>query len=104
MATVELTDVNPQSFTDMIAYMNVVNPNFWLYIFGAIYIIITSTLYGRQVLRKGEGDILLSMSVSAIFIMVLSTVGTIFGLILKNTFLEILAFGIIILGLWWFNK
>ncbi len=66
--------------------------------------IIVSSLYGRQILRKGEGNILRSMAVSAVAVWVVVIVGFMNGLIFLDTLQKVSAFSIIFIGLWFFNK
>jgi len=73
---------------------------FWAWIIGAIWLIVTTSLYFSEKNSKGHGNILSSMSVSAFAILILSTIGTIVGFITLEIMTYILVVSFLIIGIW----
>lgn len=79
-------------------------PYFWLWIMGGLWLIISFTLYFKEKEKKGFGNILSSLGVASLAIIVLSTVGTMIGIITLNIMIYILVFCLLIIGVWIFSN
>lgn len=80
-------------------------PQFYAYIMGALWVILTFILYNREkddnkILKP---DFLSSMGVSAIAIIFISLIGTLLGIIQSDIFIEIIVVGLIFIAIWIFK-
>jgi len=78
-------------------------PYYWLWMISGIWLIIVSTLYFIEREKRGTGKILSSMAVACLAIVVLSTIGTILGIISLDIMIYILVFSLIIVGIWFWS-
>lgn len=89
---------------DFMAFPNIVYPYFWVWIIGALWLIIASTLYFTEKERVGKDDLLSSLAVSSFACMVLSVFGTLLGIISLPIMIYILVFGFMIIIIWFFSS
>jgi len=89
---------------DFLALPNSAYPYFWAWIIGALWIILSLSLYFKEKETNGKGKILGAMAVSSLAMMILSLVGTILGIITQDIILYILVIGFVIIGIWFFKK
>lgn len=87
------------------AYPTSCIPQFYAYIMGALWLIITFILYNRDKEDNKiiKPDFLSSMGVSAIAVIFISLIGTLLGIIQSNIFIEILVIGLIFIAIWIFK-
>lgn len=89
-----------------LAYPTSCVPQFYAYVMGALFIILTFILYNREKddARILKPDFLSSMGVSSIAIIFISLIGTLFNIIQSNIFIEIMVTGLIFIAIWVFKK
>ncbi len=100
--------LDPEIYTGIsgfLAYPTSCVPQFYAYIMGAIFIILSFILYNREKEdnRVLKPDFLSSMGVSAIAVIFISLIGTLLGIITSEIFIEILVLGIIFIAIWIFK-
>ena len=78
-------------------------PYFWAWILGGLWIIVTFSLYFTEKDKIGKGKLLASMSVACFAIIVLSTLGTIIGVVSLEIMIYILVISMMIIGVWFFT-
>ncbi len=88
---------------NFLALPNASYPYFWAWIIAGIWFIIASTLYFKEKEKIGKGRLLSAMSVSCFAILMLSTIGTILGIISLEIMIYILVFSMFIIGVWFFS-
>ena len=88
---------------DLMAFPNASYPYFWAWIFVGLWFIITSTLYFKEKERLGKQKLLSAMSVSCLVILMLSTIGSILGIISLEIMTYILVLSFLIIGIWFFS-
>ena len=88
---------------DFMAYPNSVYPYFWIWIIGAIWLIISITLYFKEKERVGKTNILSAMAIASFACIFLSVLGTLFGIISTEMMIYILVFGALIIVIWFFS-
>ena len=85
-------------------FPNSAYPPFWAWIIGALWIIITLTIFFEEKDRVGKANILSGMAVSSLVCIVLSVFGTLLGVIDLPIMIYILVFGILIIIVWFFSQ
>lgn len=88
---------------DFMAYPNSVYPYFWVWIIGAIWLIISLAMYFSEKERVGKSNLLSAMAVSSFACILLSVIGTLFGIISLEIMIYILVFGLLIIVVWFFS-
>ena len=88
---------------DFMAFPNNVYPYFWVWLIGALWFIITLTLYFSEKEKIGKTNILSSMGVSSLACLFLSTMGTLLGIISLEIMIYILVFCLLIIVVWIFS-
>jgi len=100
----DLSNLNNQSgIGGLMSLPNSSYPFFWAWILGGIWVIISLTMYFSEKEKIGRGKILSSMSVASFVIVLLSTIGTILGIVSVDIMIYILVISSIIIGIWWFS-
>lgn len=94
---------NP-SVGDFMSLPNSTYPYFWAWILTSIWLIIVTTSYFAEKSRNGKGNILSSMAVSCFVIIVLSAIGTAFGVVSLEIMIYIIAISVVIWGIWFFTN
>lgn len=79
-------------------------PYTWLLIFAGIWCIITFTMYFKEKEKFGRAKILSSMAVACLAIIILSSLGTIIGIVSSEIMVYILVFSLMVIGIWIFSK
>lgn len=99
-----------ESFADIVVYPTGCSYFFWLYILGAVFVIIAWTLFRAERDRKGEGDMISACGVSSIAITTVATIGTFIKnsagipMIQSDVLLYIVAVAVIMIAVWIFKK
>ena len=83
---------------------NATYPYFWAWILGAIWFIISSTLYFTEKEKRTKANLLSSMAVSCFAILILSLTGTILGIVSLEIMIYILVISALIIGIWIFSN
>ena len=78
-------------------------PYFWAWILGGIWAIMVLTMYFKEKDKIGKGKILSSMAVACLAIILLSTMGTVLGIVSVEIMVYILVLGFIIIAIWFFS-
>ena len=94
---------NNPNIGNFLSLPNASYPYFWAWIMAGIWFIITSTLYFKEKERIGKSRLLGSMAVACFAILVLSTIGSILGIISLEILVYILVISMIIIGIWFFS-
>lgn len=94
---------NNPGINELMSLPNNSHPFFWLIIFIAIYGIISLTLYYYEKNKRGKSNLLSCMAVAALPIIVLSTIGSLMGIIQVENFIFILVFCLMIVVIWLFT-
>lgn len=84
----------------LLALPNASYPWFWTTIIGGIFIILSLTLYYSEKSLKGRGNFLSSMAVSSLACIIISVLGSLFGIFTVETLVPVLVFGIMIIAVW----
>lgn len=101
MALCEGIDVvNSTGLIGILNFPTICDAQFYAKIMGAIFMILTLTLFFREKDEKGEGDFLSAMGVSAIAVIVISLIGTYLTIIQPQIFIEILVLCLIVIAIW----
>lgn len=100
MVCAGLETLTDTGIAGILSYPNSCDPNFWLIIMGALFTIITLTLFQIDRSRETKADIISSAGVSAIAIIFLSLIGTLVGFITTSKFITILVLGGVIITIW----
>lgn len=88
---------------DFVALPNSSYPYFWALIMAGLWIIFTFSMYFREVELLGKGKMLSSMAVSSLSIIILSVIGSLFGIISSNILIYIITLGIVFIAIWIFS-
>ncbi len=88
---------------DLMAFPNSVYPYYWAWIIGAIWIIITLSIYFTEKERVGKTNILSALAVSSFACILLSTLGTLFGIISLEIMIYVLILGLLLIVVWFFS-
>lgn len=86
------------------SFPNTCDYQFYAKIMAALFVVFTSILYFNTRKREVKPDIISCMGVSAIAVIVLSIIGSLFGIIQGIVLIEIIVAGIIFIALWFFKK
>lgn len=78
-------------------------PYYWLWMIIGIWAVLTSTLYFEERNRTGKGKILSSMAVSCLAIIIISTIGSVLGIITLDIMTYILVSSLIIIAIWFIS-
>ena len=92
-----LTDM---SITVLFSYPTLCDYYFYAKIMAGFFIILSFILFRIDEDRNRKGDFISSMGVSAMATIFLSVIGTSFGMIQPDVFIEILVAGIIFISIW----
>jgi len=95
---------NNPTIGDILTLPNSSYPYFWIWIIGAIWLIITLSLYFGEKEKKIVESLLASMAVACFSTLVLSVLGTIVGFISLEIMIYILVFSIVIIAVWLFTN
>lgn len=97
-------------WADLLVWPTSCNYYFYLVVFATIFITLTFILYNREKEERFKADIISSLGVSSIATLILALSGT----LIKNTagipmvqsdiFLQIFAFSIVFIIIWFFKK
>lgn len=99
-----ISDLSPNStIADFLALPNSSYAFFWVWLLGAIWLIISLTLYFKEKERKSKGSLLGSMAVGCFAILFLSGLGTLVGIVTNNIMVYIIAFSVTIIVIWFFT-
>ncbi len=88
---------------DFMAFPNSAYPYFWVWIIGALWLIISFSIYFSEKERIGKSNVLSAMAVSSFACILLSTIGTLLGIISLEIMIYILIFGLLIIVVWFFS-
>ena len=100
MVCAGLETLTDTSIVGILSYPNTCSPQFWAIIMGALFTIITLTLFQIDRGRETKADIISSAGVSAIATIFLSLIGTLVGFITTQIFIEILVFCGVLIVIW----
>lgn len=100
MVCADIVTYNMSSISNFLAYPSTCLFQHWTLIFAALFIIFTFGLYLEEKQRKTDPDLISSMGVSAIAVMVLATFGFLAGFVQKFILIEIIAFGVVMIAIW----
>lgn len=101
----DLTSLNNGSgIGGFMALPNASYPFFWAWILGGIWIIMVLTMYFKETEKFGKSNILSSMAVSALAIIILSTIGTVLTIVSVDIMVNILVLGLVIIAIWFFSS
>ncbi len=78
-------------------------PYFWAWILGGIWAIITLSTYFLEKDKLGTGKLLSSMAVACLALILLSTIGSVMGIVSIDIMVYILVFSVIVMGIWYFS-
>ena len=78
-------------------------PFYWASMIMAIWVIISLTLFFKEKENSTKGNLLSAMAVSAFAMIMLSTLGTLMGILTLDTFLPLLIGGLVIIAIWIFS-
>lgn len=95
---------NNATIGDFLALPNSSYPYFWAWILAGIWLITTFTMYFTQKDREARANLLSSMAVSSFAIFVLSTIGSIMGIVSREIFLYIIVICFMVIGIWIFSS
>lgn len=95
---------NSSSISNLAALPSASYPFYWTIMIGAIWIILTLTMYFRDKSLQGKGNILSSMAIASFAAIVLSAAGSWMGIVSVTSQLPILVFGVVILVVWIFSS
>ena len=95
---------NNGTISDLMALPNSSYPFYWGLMIIGLWIIFSLTLYFKEKLFLGRGNLLSSMAVSAFAMIVLSTIGTLVGILTMTIFLPLFVGGLVIIALWVFSS
>lgn len=105
---VQFTDLSNLSqnatIGDFMAFPNASYPYFWAWIIGAIWVIITLTLFFTEKDKIGKAEILSNLAISSFACIVLSIFGTLLGIIENEIMIRILVLGIVFIVVWLFSS
>lgn len=93
---------NATDIGGILAYPTQGSPNFWLWIFGAIFFIFTFSSYYAEVKVFGKGKLLSSLVVSSFFVLVLAVLGSVIGFISTEILIIFVIFFVIFAALFIF--
>ncbi len=88
---------------DLMAFPNSAYPYFWVWLIGAIWLILALTMYFSEKERIGKTSFLSSLAVSSFACIILSGIGTLFGIFSLENMIYILVFGLLIIVVWFFS-
>ncbi|KKM66961.1 hypothetical protein LCGC14_1475920 [marine sediment metagenome] len=101
----DLSSLNNESgIAGLMALPNSSYPYFWAWILGGIWVILVMGMYFKDKETTGRTRIFSSMAVSCLAILLLSTIGTIFGIVSPEIMIYILVFCITIIGTWFLTS
>ena len=92
------------SITGILSYPTICDPNFYVKIMGAFFIILAFSLFMNDRRREVKADMISSMGVSAIATIFLSLIMTLIGMLQADKFIAILVVGMIFVVIWMFKK
>ena len=95
---------NDSNIGNLLAIPNGVYPYFWAWILFGLFVIGSLSMFFAERLRKGTGNLLSSMAISAFFIIILAVLGTVVGFITNQIMVYTLVIGILIIGIWFFSN
>ena len=78
-------------------------PFYWASMIVAIWVIVSLTLYFKEKDNTTKGNLLSAMAVSAFAMIILSTLGTLIGILTLETFLPLLIAGLVLIEIWIFS-
>ena len=100
----DLSSLNSESgIAGLMALPNASYPYFWAWILGGIWSIMVLTMYFKETEKIGKAKILSSMSVACLAILLLSTIGSVLGIVSVEIMVVILVFSLMIIGIWFFS-
>lgn len=95
---------NTTGIEGLLQLPNASYPFFWAIIIAGIWVILTFTMYFKEKAIQGRGNMLSSAAVSSLAAIMLSTLGSLLGIVTLTSQLPILIFGIVVIVLWIFSK
>lgn len=95
---------NASDIGGLLSYPTYASPNFWFWIIGGLWTIITLTLYYKEVSLFGKGKFLSSMVVGGFFSMALSVIGSTIGFISVEILIYIVVLFAIFTAIWLFSS
>lgn len=75
-------------------------PFYWGLMMVALWFIISLTIFFKEKSLTTKGNMLSAMAVSSFAVIILSTVGTLFGIMTLEIFLPLLVAGLLIIAIW----
>ena len=101
----DLSNLNNQSWiAGLMSLPNSSYPYYWWWILGGIWCIMVFTMYFKDKEKTGRGKILSSMSVASLAIVMLTGIGTLFGIISVDIIVYILVFSFLVWGVWFLTS
>lgn len=95
---------NTSGLQGILTLPNASYPFFWVFILGAIWVVISFSIYYRDKSLTGRGNLLSSMAVASLACIMLGLIATLIEILTVTTFIPILVFGIVIIVIWMFSN
>jgi len=95
---------NSSDIGDILSLPNASYPYYWAWIIGALWFIITSTLFFKGKEKLGKEKLLSCMAASSFAIIILSLIGTLVGFITLNIMVYAIVICFSIIGIWFFSS
>ena len=95
---------NSSGIGDLLAIPNTSYPFFWTIIIAGIWIVLTMSFYFREKSIKGKSDIISAMAVASLPCIMISTLGSLLGIVTITSQLPIIVLSGVIIAVWIFSK
>lgn len=104
MAVPQLQEINVTEISGLVSYPLTGDYYFWASILFAIFTILTLAPYFKEKFDVGKSNFFSHLAVSSIVTIVLSFLGTLFGMITNDIMITVLVLGSIFISLWYFQR
>jgi len=95
---------NASDINGLLSYPTWASPNFWFWIIGGIWAIMSLTFYYKDVSIFGRGKLLSSMAISSFFVMALAVIGSTIGFISVEILIYVVVLFAIFTAIWFFSS
>ncbi len=88
---------------ELMALPNASLPFYWTLILVGVWVIVSLSMYFKEKSEGKPGNMLSGMAVSALAVIMLATLGSLFNIVTFEVFLPLLVGGLTIIALWIFS-
>ena len=90
--------------SEFMALPNASDPWYWTIMMVGLWIIFSLSMYFKEKSLLARGNLLSSMAVSAVAVILLGLIGTLFNILTLTTYLPLLVGGMVIIAIWMFSS